>query len=55
MTRSERRVAKRAYRPPRKAAIVPRAPVPETDTGGQGEDPKAGGRSVAKELGKMAP
>ena len=30
-------------------------PVPKTDTGGRGENPKAGGRSIAKELGKMAP
>ena len=42
-------------RAPRKAAIVCKVPVPKTDTGGQGEDPKAGGRSTAKELGKMAP
>ena len=40
---------------PRKAAIAARAPVPKTDTGGWGEDPKAGGRSIVKELGKMAP
>ena len=48
-------VAKHAGHVPRKAAIVCRAPVPQTDTGGWGEDPKAGGRSIAKELGKMAP
>ena len=48
-------VAKHAWRVPRKAAIACRAPVPQTDTGGWGEDPKAGGRSIAKELGKMAP
>lgn len=30
-------------------------PVPETDTGGRGENPKADERSVVKELGKMAP
>ena len=53
--RTERRVGKRADRVPRKAAIAPCAPVPQSDTGGQGEDPKAGGRSIAKELGKMAP
>ncbi len=39
---------------PRKAAIERGAPVPQTDTGGRGENPKAGGRSVVKELGKMA-
>ena len=27
----------------------------ETDTGGRGENPKAGGRSIVKELGKMTP
>ncbi len=48
-------VAKHAEHVPRKAAIVCRAPVPQTDTGGWGEDPKAGGGSIAKELGKMAP
>ena len=55
VTRSELRVAKWEELVPGKAAIVPRAPVPETDTGGRGENPKAGGRSIAKELGKMAP
>ncbi len=50
-----RRVGKQAERLSRKAAIVYKAPVPKTDTGGRGENPKAGGRSIAKELGKMAP
>ncbi len=40
---------------PGKAAIEQPAPVPQTDTGGWGENPKAGGRSIAKELGKTAP
>ncbi len=40
---------------PRKAAMALCGPVPETDTGGWGENPKAGGRSIVKELGKMAP
>ncbi len=53
--RSELRVAKHAGRASRKAAIVHTAPVPQTDTGRWGEDPKAGGRSIVKELGKMAP
>ncbi len=53
--RSETQVAKSAGLPPGKAAIVHRVPVPETDTGGRGEDPKADGRSIAKELGKMTP
>ncbi len=30
-------------------------PVPQTDTGSQGEDPEACEVVVAKELGKMAP
>ena len=40
---------------PRKAANKYSVPVPETDTGGRGENPKADERSVVKELGKMAP
>ena len=48
-------VAKRAWCVPGKAAIAPYGPVPQTDTGGWGENPKAGGRSIAKELGKMTP
>ena len=40
---------------PRKAAIEYHVPVPETDTGGRGENPKADGRSIVKELGKMTP
>ena len=30
-------------------------PVPESDTGVRGEDPKAFGRTLVKELGKMTP
>ena len=30
-------------------------PVPQTDTGGQGEKPKVSERTVAKELGKIVP
>jgi hypothetical protein len=30
-------------------------PVPQTDTGGRGENPKTIGRTLVKELGKMAP
>jgi hypothetical protein len=30
-------------------------PVPQTDTGVPGEHPKAFGRTLVKELGKMAP
>ncbi len=53
--RSEIRVAKHVSHVPRKAAIVHTVPVPKTDTGGWGENPKAGGRSIVKELGKMTP
>jgi hypothetical protein len=30
-------------------------PVPQTDTGRRGENPKVLGRTLVKELGKMAP
>ena len=30
-------------------------PVPQTDTGGRGENPKTSGRTLVKELGKMTP
>ena len=53
--RSEIEVAKTVGAVPRKAAIVYILPVPKTDTGGRGEDPKADGRSIVKELGKMTP
>ena len=48
-------VAKETDRLSGKAAIAYMTPVPKTDTGGWGENPKAGGRSIVKELGKMAP
>ena len=54
-TRTEIQVGKHRESMPGKAAMAPYVPVPETDTGGQGEDPKADGRSIVKELGKMAP
>ena len=42
---------------PRKAPIELTADVtvPQTDTGGRGEDPKALERTLLKELGKMTP
>ena len=41
---------------PRKASKgVTYQSVPQTDTGGQGENPKALERTLAKELGKIAP
>ena len=30
-------------------------PVPQTDTGRRGENPKTSGRTIVKELGKMTP
>ena len=33
----------------------PQVPVPQTDTGRRGENPKALGRTLVKELGKLAP
>ena len=30
-------------------------PVPQTDTGRRGEDPKVRGKTLVKELGKMTP
>ena len=42
---------------PRKASteLTPVVTVPETDTGGRGENPKALERTLLKELGKMTP
>jgi hypothetical protein len=41
---------------PRKASMrVLLAPVPQTDAGRQGENPKVLGRTAVKELGKMTP
>ena len=42
---------------PRKASVESTADVtvPQTDTGGRGEDPKALERTQPKELGKMTP
>ena len=41
---------------PRKASkLQAHETVPETNTGGQGENPKALERTLVKELGKIAP
>ena len=42
---------------PRKASVelTANVTVPQTDTGGRGEDPKALERTLPKELGKMTP
>lgn len=36
-------------------AVTTRRPVPQSDTGVLGEHPKAFGRTLVKELGKMTP
>ena len=38
-----------------KLLVHPKVPVPETDTGGRGENPETNGRTLVKELGKMTP
>ena len=38
-----------------KVLTMTEAPVPQTDTGGRGENPKTNGRTLVKELGKMTP
>ena len=38
-----------------KLLVYPKVPVPETDAGGRGENPETNGRTLVKELGKMAP
>ena len=41
---------------PRKASSVKSyLPVPQTDTGSRGENPKVSERTLVKELGKMTP
>ena len=39
----------------RKGANNRVVPVPQTDAGGRGENPKTNGRTLVKELGKMSP
>ena len=36
-----------------KALVIVRVPVPQTDAGGRGENPKTNERTLVKELGKM--
>ena len=38
-----------------KALTIVRVPVPQTDAGGRGENPKTNERTLVKELGKMTP
>ena len=36
-----------------KVLVMSRLPVPQTDAGGRGENPKTNERTLVKELGKM--
>ena len=36
-------------------ALIGKVPVPQSDAGGRGENPKTNGRTFVKELGKMTP
>ena len=38
-----------------KALVIVGVPVPQTDAGGRGENPKTNERTLVKELGKMTP
>ena len=38
-----------------KTLVIVRVPVPQTDAGGRGENPKTNERTLVKELGKMTP
>ena len=38
-----------------KVLTIEKVPVPQTDAGGRGENPKTNGRTIVKELGKMTP
>ena len=56
MKGSEKRVAKHVNSGWReKVLTIVKVPVPETDAGGRGENPKTNGRTIVKELGKMTP
>ena len=54
VTGSEIKVAKHVNsRWQEKVLTIPRVPVPQTDAGGRGENPKTNERTLVKELGKM--
>ena len=56
VTGSEIRVAKHVNPGWReKVLTIVWVPVPQTDAGGRGENPKTNGRTLVKELGKMTP
>ena len=52
---TEIRVGKQGDTVARKGICRVQAPVPQTDTGRCGENPKANGRRVVKELGILTP
>ena len=56
MRRSEVKVAKvQESHCQEKLLARENVPVPQTDTGSQGEDPQVSERTLVKELGKMTP
>ena len=56
LTRTEIRVGKHVNsRWREKVLTMLPMPVPQTDAGGRGENPKTNGRTLVKELGKMTP
>ena len=46
---------KSVWKEARKAVCIWKEPVPQTDTGRQGEYPKVSERTMVKELGKLTP
>ena len=56
VTRSEIKVAKVMMSHCQEKLLArERVPVPQTDTGSRGENPKVSERTLVKELGKMTP
>ena len=56
VTGSEKQVAKHVNPGWReKVLTIVWVPVPQTDAGGRGENPKTNERTLVKELGKMTP
>ena len=53
--RDRNQVGKSANNEARKVLVNAKVPVPQTDTGGQGENPKVSEITMVKELGKMTP
>ena len=51
----EHNSAKHVWTRARKVLCIFKAPVPQSDAGRRGENPKTNGRTLVKELGKMTP